>query len=589
MKKLSVKNLPYILIFVSAIALLLRGTLSFCWSDESFYFSTSNRFLMGDSIFVDEWFPTQLVSIILLPFHLLYKTIVGSNDGVLLYFRSVYVVVSALAAILIYRIIEKKRGAFTGMAAALFYQYYSHLNIATMNYYMLSYTFFLISMLLIYDYISDKPVKSKLIAAGAIFALSVLSLPTLAAVYFPAAFLLWLIPLWKKELQRLWWDILKWTFVGILIPAVPVLIYTAMTSGVMGIIDNLQYVLSDEEHVQSLGYPFRNFFLSVYAVFNKKMVLSAVLLAVIGFIVSIKAVAVKIEAFFPAVLLKSSYLLIDFVLFLYFLSRAIGHTGYIATALLLFALPLFTVRDNRDRDYAVFVLLFVGGLVFSMVYSYSSMCDLYVLSIGHNVAAIAGICLVRDYITELKGLSAHVLKERMLSMGATICYVVIFIVLIQTMTLRFVNVYRDAPVLQLTTKIDQGPAKGLYTTDEHYEAYSGVLSMLQESDRGEGYIFISKLLPWGYLAADMQCGALTTWRTKLSSERLARYYEVHPEKVPEVVVILNASVGAYDTCGDVEADPFPNENEETGKLYELISSDKYTMQEYPYGRVYQRR
>lgn len=586
MKKTLNNYLPYILIFISAIALLFRATLSFCWSDESFYFSTSNRFLMGDSIFVDEWFPTQLVSIILLPFHYVYKAIAGSNDGVILYFRILYVLLSAASAWVIYRIIRKKRGEFTGIAAALFYMYYTHLNIATMNYYMLSYTFFLISMLLIYDYISSDRKVSRLVWAGGIFALAVLSLPTLAVVYFLIVFMLLAAMLIFKEHKALIWNILRWTFAGIAIPAALVLVYVFFTSGIMGIIDNLEYVLSDEEHVQSLGYPFRNFFQSVYNVFDKRAVYAAVLLFILSAVSSLEKVSEKLGRVIPQLLIKGVCLVADMALFMWFLSRAIGHTGYIATVVLLFAMPLFGSLRHEKRDYLLFGLLFVGGLCFSMVYSYSSMCDLYVLSIGHNVAAIGAICIIRDFINDLKNIEKHELKQRLTSFYTLICYAVIFVVLVQTMTLRFVNVYRDAPVNELNVRIDKGPAKGLYTTDEHYEAYSGIYAMLKETEIKGEYIFISKLLPWGYLAVDMPCGALTTWRTKLSSERQAKYLEVHPEKEPKVVVLLNASAGEYDTCGDVEADPYPNENEEMGELFEKMAGSEYSMTEYPYARVF---
>ena len=88
-------------------------------------------------------------------------------------------------------------------------------------------------------------------------------------------------------------------------------------------------------------------------------------------------------------------------------------------------------------------------------------------------------------------------------------------------------------------------------------------------------MLFSKLLPWGYLATDMRCAAPTTWRNKINSERLAQYYELYEYRVPDVVFVLDADVGSYDTCGDIEADPAPNENEWGGALAQYLDSDLF--------------
>jgi len=579
MKNRSKYLLPYIIFVVSAIALMLRARLSFCWSDESFYFSTSDRFLKGDLIFVHEWFPTQLVSFILLPFHYLFKLVVGSNDGVILYFRYLYIIFSLAAAIIVFNILKKKRGDFIALAAALFYQFYAHLNIATMSYYTLSASFFLLSMLFIYDYLTSVKKKSELVVAGICFALSVLSLPSLVAGYVLIVVIMLAAMIFVKNVRRDFGDILGFTLAGIAMPAAIVLIFTQCTTTMKGIIDNLGYVLSDEEHTTSLVYPFKNFFIAIYNVFDKRIVLAAVFLALIGLIYSFRKYAPfkdKIETAAPAAMVKTVYLLVDFGFFIFFVTRAAGHTGFIGTALLLFALPLWCITENDKKDVTLFLLLFAGGLLFSMVYSYSSQCDLYVLSIGHNVAAIGAICIIKDFITdsENRGIVRNV------------ALTVILAALVQTMVLRFVNIYRDAPVKELNTLITEGPAKGLYTTSEHFETYKELLNMLKDCESKDKNVFITKLLPWGYLATDMKCAAHTTWRTTLDSERLMQYYEVLPEKWPQVIVVLKDEVGSYETCGDVEADPVPNENSFEGGLAAVIGSADYEKTEYKYGTVY---
>ena len=187
------------------------------------------------------------------------------------------------------------------------------------------------------------------------------------------------------------------------------------------------------------------------------------------------------------------------------------------------------------------------------------------------------------------------------------------------MTLRIVNIYRDAPLSALTGKIEAGPAKGLYTTEKHLTQYKEVYETLlaycqsedlpdpaakddepvstegmaasREEEAGVGLntIFISKLLPWGYLCTDLRVGAPTTWRTELGSERLREYYELNPDRIPELVLVLNDEYGTYDTCGDVEADPNPNAKElPEGFLTEYMKENNYETQETACGILYRK-
>lgn len=583
-EKRKIEYLPYLILALSAAALFIRAFYSFCWSDESFYFSTTERFLRGDAIFVHEWFPTQLVSLILLPFQWLYEAVSGSTTGVILYFRILYVLLSFGVAVFIYNTLKDEYGRFCSLCGALFYQYYTHLNIATMSYYTLSYTNFLVSMLLLYrgskEAEEGKGGKVRLILAGTCFALAVLSLPSLAVAYFVCAALFFVFCIFRRKYFPVFW----WSLLGIVIPAGIVLCYVLPTSGLSGILENLPYVLSDEEHTVSLVYPFKNFFLSVTAVLSKAVYVS-VLLALLGFAKeAVRHVSKgssgneKVLSYFRKATLF--VWIIDILLFVFYMIRGAGHTGFIGTAFVLFSVPLYFWTEKRNRK--LFGLLVVSGMIFSMTYSYSSLCDLYVLCIGHNVAAVGGFMFVRDFLRELweksggeNTASTGFAAVRVLS-GITIAIVIA--VVLQTMTLRFVNVYRDAPIGQLTARVEQGPAAGLYTTPEHKQSYDAIYSAIKLCEKPGKKVFFTKLLPWGYLATDMECAAPTTWRTLFSSDRLRLYYEVRPEKIPDVIFVLPKEAGSYDSCGDVEADPIPNANEEEGWLLNYVNQNSYTTQ-----------
>lgn len=533
-------KLPYLILILCAAALSIRAFYGFCWSDETFYISTTKRLFEGDLIFVDEWFPTQLSSVILLPFYALFYCIAGSTAGIILYFRLLYVILSLVIACISYYIIKNEYSNAAAISTALFMLLFAHLNIATMSYYTLSFQFFILAMLLLL-----RRSRIAYTAAGFIFALAVLCLPSLAVGYFAAMLFLVICSIYNKKIRTP----LLWSFTGICAAAVIFLAWLYISgNSLQNIFRYLPYILSDEEHQTSLVAPFKKFFTSVSDVYGYSVYLIAPM-----------SVAALFSGKLPR--LRNIIFAADAVLFIYFMVISSGHTGYANTALALIALPLFCM--NKKKAFLPFFSLYIGGLIFSMTYSYSSNGELYVMTIGHGIACVAAILFIDEFIRENTGLVK------------TAAITVLAAFLLQTCLLRFINIYRDAPLSRLTCSIAEGPASGLYTTEEHAGQYRAVLADIRANAAGSEKIFFSKLLPWGYLVTDAECAAPTTWRTKISSSRLEMYYSEHPDMIPDTVLIMNSNIGSYDSCGDIEADPSPNENELKGWFMDYMDSHGY--------------
>ncbi|MCR5508356.1 MAG: hypothetical protein K6F34_06700 [Lachnospiraceae bacterium] len=591
---------PYILIALCAAVLLIRCFYSFCWSDETFYFSTCHRFYMGDDIFRDEWFPTQLSSLILLPFYALYMLVMGSNTGVFLYFRILYVILSTVNAVLMFNIIKRRERTFIALSCSLCLMFYTHLNIATLSYYTLSVQMFLMSMLFIYHYGTSREVKH-LVYSGALFALSVLCLPTLCVAYFAAVAFLALLSLAVRYVRPLKGlkdtldgahlkEIFLYTLSGIMIPFFLFVLYLVFTVPVSDFIKGIPYVLSDEEHATGLVYPAKKFFIGINEVYGRA--------AYISYFLTAAAFAASFTGLFKKGLARLALFAADFILFIVLAIRSMGHTGYIQTALCLFTLPLFFTGKEKDRR--PFFLFIVSGMIFSLVFSYSSNGYLYILSMGHFIASI-GCILILGRQTGAK----EIKKSGPVITAA--CTAVICTVIITTAALRLVNIYRDAPLDMLDTKITEGPAAGLYTTKDHRDSYMTVYETIQAAcrsgnlkepskypnsmeldSRNVGNIFITKLLPWGYMCTDLRCASPTTWRTSFDSKRLEPYYEMNPGRYPDIILVLDEEYGSYLSCGDVEADPSPNENSVGGYLFDYVTGNDYEKISVPCGFLYVR-
>ena len=590
-------HFPYYIIAFAGILLLIRCLFSFCWSDETFYFSTAYRFYQGDSIFQHDWFPTQLSSIMLLPLFSLFVTITGSTTGVILFFRICFVIFALILSIVIYRIIRHSHPQWIAVICSLFYLFYTHLNIATLSYYTMSVGFFLVSMLLLYHYYHTER-RRNLIFGGILFALSVLALPTMAVAYILViigiAVLLLLcrflpLPVWfKHAVTQAHLVIVCWyTFLGILIPASVFAVFMLLNVKLQDFIQAIPYVLTDEEHITSFIYPLKKFFIGINEVYGYAAYLGYLLI-----VITMLLALAEIHIHLIPKALKIILCLVDLCLFAIYFSCSIGHTGYIQTALCMFALPLFFL--TRERSRRAFFLLFVPGMIFSIVYSYSSNGYLYILSMGHFIASIGGIMMIYDFKHELCNEDTDSAPLEILSL---LCTCVLLIALLQTVTLRFVNVYRDAPLSELTVKLEDGPASGLYTTPEQAKKYQDVynvltnecqLANLNPDKNNTGSLFITKLLPFGYMCSDLKCGSPTTWRTQFNSTRLEDYYKLNPDRYPDLILVVDEDYGSYETCGDVVADPRPNENEIGGYLLDYVMKEGYEEIPVACGTLYKR-
>ena len=358
MKQSLRKYFPYIILLTAGILLLLKCFYSFCWSDETFYFSTAYRFYQGDSIFQHDWFPTQLSSVMLLPLFSLFMKITGSVEGVILFFRICFVVYAVICSIIIERIIKHSYPQWIALVCALLYLFYTHLNIATLSYYTMSVGFFLTAMLLICHYYQTE-LRRYLVVGGFLFALSVLALPTMAVAYvlviLGIALLLLVcrlfpLPVWIKHTveQGKLATVCIYTFLGICIPALLFALFLLTNVRLSDFIQAIPYVLSDEEHGTSLIYPLRKFFIGINEVYGYAAYLGYLLTAVSALLALARLLGKTISKCLKLILCS-----IDILLFIAYFICSIGHTGYIQTALCLFALPLFFLTSRKNMPYTI--------------------------------------------------------------------------------------------------------------------------------------------------------------------------------------------------------------------------------------------
>ena len=176
--------IPILILVACSIGLFIRSFYSFSWSDESFYLTLVHRFWLGERMIVDEWNPAQLSMLLLLPFYSIYQRITGGNEGIYLYFRLIYLGISAFIAFLTYMKLKKHNSRVASLICALLYLLYSRANIGGMSYYNMTLSNVLLAVILLYDCICEKKGhKIKLYIVGILLAFAIINTPFLAFSY----------------------------------------------------------------------------------------------------------------------------------------------------------------------------------------------------------------------------------------------------------------------------------------------------------------------------------------------------------------------------------------------------------------------
>ena len=161
------------------------------------------------------------------------------------------------------------------------------------------------------------------------------------------------------------------------------------------------------------------------------------------------------------------------------------------------------------------------------------------VSAGFMTAGAAAVILMASWAMEQE---SKLVKE--------ITYGIVFAQLIMMLFLRVTYVWADAPIPELTAKVNRGPAKGLYTTEEtaqYYEEMFDDIDTLNIKD-DDGFLVIGSE-PMLYLYADCKVASYSTWQGYTNETRLYRYYEIHngEGRFPTVVYCAEADETIFES------------------------------------------
>jgi hypothetical protein len=488
-------------------------------TDEAFYVGTAYRLWYGDGILCDEWMPSQqLSSFWLIPFYALFRWILGSNDGMILAFRLLYIVFQMTMSVYLYS--RLKGFGWVSLFSVFFYLLSTAFNINSLSYNTMANSFFLAMVVTLA--VMEKPNFKDSVLCG-IFA----SIVVMANPYAVFAYVLYGIGCGvatlaaKKRGKELpaagCFSTFAYMSVTAAVVAVVFVIVTLQNATIEEILKNLPYILGDQEHQQRWGVKFSDYFR-----YFREHYLGAVLVPMLAAIAGLVDkdsekrgkiyMAVAVLAVLPYIIyhgLISEYVPINLVI----------------VPICFLGLPAYVLKKERPK--ALFFTWYLPAMYYPIIVQLTSNTGPLAVSAGFMTAGAAAVLLFGSWVQEQ--------DEKILKVSG---YGVVTLQLMIMLFLRMTYVWADADLPDLTTRMERGAAKGLYTTAEdvqyYHEIYDDLDSLNMKEDDGFLVIGADPLL---YLYADREVASYSTWQVFTNETRLYRYFEIHngEGRFPEVV------------------------------------------------------
>lgn len=500
-------------------------------TDEAYYIGTVYRLWFGDGMLCDEWNPTQqMCSFWLYPFYALFRMILGSNEGMILAFRLLYIVFQTGVSVFLYS--RLKKFGYAGMSAVFFYLLSTAFNINSLSYNTMANSCFLAFLVTLA--FTEQPDWKNAVLCGVFASITVMANPyaVFAYVLYGAGCLAASVLL-KKQRKKIPAAIDALFFLKMSLTAAVILaIFLAFTfwhATPERIMRNLPYIIGDQEHHQRWGVKISSYF----GYFRKYYAGCTIVPICLG-----------AAAFFDRQREKHGwiYMLLAVVSVVpYIVYRGIISDyvpiNFVTVPICFLGLTAF-VLTNR-KNHKIFWIWYLPSMCYPFIVQITSNTGPLAVSAAFMSAGAAAVLLVALWVRES---DSRLMKP--------VIYGTVFLQLAVMLWLRITFVWADAPLVELTTRVERGAAKGLYTSQDtvqyYEELYDDIDSMKLREDDGLLVVGSEPLL---YLYADKEVASYSTWQVYTNETRLYRYYEIHEGegKFPSAVYCVEADESIFDS------------------------------------------
>ena len=531
MEKAKKQNLWFLAgLFGIGLILFWRCFYSVNTTDEAFYIGTVYRLWYGDGMLTDEWMPTQqMCSFWLIPFFALFRLILGSNEGMMLAFRFLYIVSQLLISSYLY--LRLKKYGSMSIFAGFFFLLSTAFNINSLSYNTMANS--CLVALLATLAVMEKPDWKNCIWCGFFASVVVMANPyaVFAYILYGAACVIATLLGKNKEISA---AVRFQTFFKISVTAALIFvifaIYVLQNSTLEQIIKNLPYIVGDQEHQQRWGVKFTDYF----RYFKEHYFACCAVPILSGLAASLDKKRISHGKYYMAV---SVLAVLPYMIYHGLISDYVP-VNLVTVPICFLGIPAYVL--SKKRLTKVFYIWYLPALVlYPFIVQITSNTGPLAVSAAFMSAGAAAVCLISTWAKEQEG--------KFWRMGM---HGIILLQLLMMLILRITFVWADEPLAELTTKVNRGAAKGIYTTAEDEKFYDEIyddldaLNMTADDD-----FLVVGSDPLLYLYADKEVAAYSTWQVFTNETRLYRYYEIHDGegKFPSVVYCVEAGEEIFDS------------------------------------------
>lgn len=529
------KHLLYGMLLAFASAFLIwKCKYGFGNIDESFYITVPYRLFRGDGLFLHEWHLSQMAGFLTWPIVSLYLLIKGSTAGIVLFLRYFCTLLQIATAIFIYVRLNKINWLGAALSS-LSYVLYIPFGIMALSYNSMAIMTLVISTVIILT--AQKLKHIQYIIAGVFYAAAVLCCPYLAIAFclYAAVVIIAMIirKLMKNAVEPQFYFFTAKGFVflaiGAAVSAVIFAVFVFSRASLSEILEVFPKIMDDPEHPRiSLLDVTKIFFTAI---------LSANVLAKYIY-------PILIALFFVCLADRKrrehrlSYILIVLICVLTLMLGYYNINPYINNIMWSLNIPaLFIVVLTKEKIIKnIFFTSWIAGMIYAFCLNATSNQMFYAISSASSVSLVGSIMIICIFVTELS-------KEEVVGELKNLVVILIGLVLVlqffmQT-SLRYKSVFWETDMASQKVLIKDGYNAGLYVTEEKYQQYYTRLNdvkKLEEYD-AEKVLFLSNYTGY-YLVGDYDMSTYSAWLSGVnehSVKRLKTYFEINPDKKPDVV------------------------------------------------------
>lgn len=490
-----------IVIFLCAVTILVsRLFYDVVLGDESFYLGMADRILKGSLPFYEMYEPTQSSMFLVVPFLAIYKAIVGSLNGGILFLRFLYFFFCLCIAFFMYKYISKRFTThYFPKYISIIVIFFAPLSLYCVSYNTLADVLIMCFAVIVWGILYDgKEAKnSSYILAGVAIALAALAYPTLIVVCFlMVGFICMISFFYRTNFKNMIYKIAGFCLGGGIVAFIVVAILVLYV-GKDNLIEGIRTILADP----------------LYTIQTKSSLLSTL--------------KYNLIFFFDSMLLKNGYVfLLGGLLILSFFRKK-----YPKIALSVLAIPIFCFIQVYSDELlqSLRVVQFVGmisiafplmflfvnqnkKLAFKIVFASMVPCWCAYFLVCTSSAGSAVQCS-HMFFAELVGFSAllflifkeNIKKDNIIKIVWSIVFPIFLLVLYATST------YSTAPISQMNIVMQDGIYAGLRTNGTIASKVDFIQSNIKDMEKEGDSVLI---LPNGYAMypmMNMRVCTPTTW------------------------------------------------------------------------------